>query len=57
MMPHLTTSHSSVDLQECARLPIVIREKDIEYQVRLFGGECNVKEKYQFKLQVKDDYM
>jgi len=29
-LPH---SHSASDLQECTRLPLVIRERDIEYQV------------------------
>lgn len=30
-LPH---SHSASDLQECTRLPVVIRERDVEYQVR-----------------------
>jgi len=30
----LTHSHSVSDLQECTRLPLVIRERDVEYQVR-----------------------
>jgi len=30
-LPH---SQSASDLQECTRLPLVIRERDVEYQVR-----------------------
>ena len=33
-LPH---SQSASDLQECVRLPLVIREKDVEYQVRGLG--------------------
>ena len=31
----LPTSPSSVDLSETAALPLVIREKDVEYQVKI----------------------
>ena len=36
----LPSSPSSVDLSEAATLPLSIREKDIEYQVRMVVSKC-----------------
>jgi len=37
-LPH---SQSASDLQECTRLPVVIRERDVEYQVCDVSGLTN----------------